>query len=401
MSLAVFVTTVVHALVYACILLIILFRCIGVVQHPRFCFWFTALSKFVLECLIGGIESMPAYMSSQQLHILDSLMQATSTLIFLVIVSVFGRGYLPRNFIKVTFYLYQLNLVLISFAYLAYRLTLPYEDDSWQFALTGICINLMSVAEVFAVSRLANGWLDRLLQRISDTLCMVFFILACLVYLCKELLMLRENGYVIAGSSVGILSWYCLGSILLLSLALIAILLFYGIGDYHRMQRICRQENRMMLDYYNNVSDLYQGVRKLRHDLSNHLAAGGGRGAYHDAMKNVSDQILARASNQTAWQCIDTELLSSREKYEIYNYVRDVMEDHGLQEEALEVLSEQGREDVLFLVIHGRTCRKKLRLWRLRCHSMYGVIRTLASHHGGTAAWKKSGEDFALEIRLG
>ena len=32
---------------------------------------------------------------------------------------------------------------------------------------------------------------------------------------------------------------------------------------------------------------------------------------------------------------------------------------------------------------------------------MYGVIRTLAAHHGGTATWKKSGEDFALEIRLG
>ena len=52
MSLAVLLTTVVHALVYAGFLLIILFRCIGVAQHPRFCFWFTAVSKFVLECLM-------------------------------------------------------------------------------------------------------------------------------------------------------------------------------------------------------------------------------------------------------------------------------------------------------------------------------------------------------------
>lgn len=442
MSLAVLLTTVVHALVYAGILLIILFRCIGVAQHPRFCFWFTAVSKFVLECLMGGIESMPAYVSSQQLPVLDSLLQAMSTLIFLVIVGVFGRGYLPRNFIKVTCYLYQINLVLIPFTYLAYRLTLPYPEDSWQYLLASICINLIAFAEVLAVSRLVNGWLDRLLRRISDRLCLIFFVLACLVYLGKELLMLRESGYVIIGSSAGILGGYFLGSILLLSLVLIVVLLFYGMKDYHRFHRIHRLENRMMLDYYTNVSGLYLGVRQLRHDLSNHLAAGGGQGAYRTALEHASETILERVSHQTGWQCIDTELLSSWEKDEIYHYMMDVLEAHGLPAEALEIRTGAGQEGVLSCVIHGadtqlgpdrqtgnlesrqfepygqtgeglqpgnpgctrgrgRARRKTMRLRRLRRNPMYGVIRTLAAHHGGTATWKKSGEDFALEIRLG
>lgn len=310
MSLAVLLTTVVHALVYAGILLIILFRCIGVAQHPRFCFWFTAVSKFVLECLMGGIESMPAYVSSQQLPVLDSLLQAMSTLIFLVIVGVFGRGYLPRNFIKVTCYLYQINLVLIPFTYLAYRLTLPYPEDSWQYLLASICINLIAFAEVLAVSRLVNGWLDRLLQRISDRLCLIFFVLACLVYLGKELLMLRESGYVIIGSSAGILGGYFLGSILLLSLVLIVVLLFYGMKDYHRFHRIHRLENRMMLDYHTNVSGLYLGVRQLRHDLSNHLAADWGRSAARESWLHErtwtgpleNDETAAFAPQSHVWR---------------------------------------------------------------------------------------------------
>lgn len=266
--------------------------------------------------------------------------------------------------------------------------------------------------------------------------------LACLVYLGKELLMLRESGYVIIGSSAGILGGYFLGSILLLSLVLIVVLLFYGMKDYHRFHRIHRLENRMMLDYYTNVSGLYLAVRQLRHDLSNHLAAGGGQGAYRTALEHASETILERVSHQTGWQCIDTELLSSREKYEIYYYMMDVLEAHGLPAEALEIRTGAGQEGVLSCVIHGadtqlgpdrqtgnlesrqfepygqtgeglqpgnpgctrgrgRARWKTMRLRRLRRNPMYGVIRTLAAHHGGTATWKKSGEDFALEIRLG
>ena len=71
-----------------------------------------------------------------------------------------GRGYLPRNFIKVTCYLYQINLVLIPFTYLAYRLTLPYPEDSWQYLLASICINLIAFAEVLAVSDWStDGWI--------------------------------------------------------------------------------------------------------------------------------------------------------------------------------------------------------------------------------------------------
>lgn len=120
----------------------------------------------------------------------------------------------------------------------------------------------------------------------------------------------------------------------------------------------------------------------------------------------------------------------------------EVLEAHGLPAEDLEIRTGAGQEGVLSCVIHGadtqlgpdrqpgnlesrqfepygqtgeglqpgnpgctrgrgRARRKTMRLRRLRRNPMYGVIRTLAAHHGGTATWKKSGEDFALEIRLG
>lgn len=417
MSVMLLIPAVVHALVYACILLIILFRCIGVVRRPQFCFWFVAIYKFVFECLKGILEGLPAYETMPQLQAVDSILQATDTVIFLVVVSVMGRGYLPRNFIKITFFLYQLNLVLIPFSYVAYRLMLPYSEDSWQNALVTIAMNLISVAEVVLVSRLLSGWLDRLLQRISDTLCLIFFILACLVYLGKELWMLWGNIYLIAGSSVGVLGWYFLSSILLLSLALIAVLLFYGMADYRRFYRIQKLESQMMLDYYTSVSSLYQGVRQLKHDISNHLAAGGGENRYRDSMSAICDRIEARVARQTAWQQIAVEQLSAREKYELYQYVVDTAARCGFSEDALELrIAAKDTAQVLSFVLRGaagpglasdaatgreHTGRRKISMRRLRRKQMYPVIRTLAAYHGGAAQWKRDGADFVLEIRLG
>lgn len=310
MSVMILTSVIAHALAYACILLIILFRCIGVIHRPQFCFWFVALYKFVFECLKGVVEAMPAYESMPQLQVADSLLQATDTVIFLVVVGVMGRGYLPRNFIKITFFLYQLNLALIPFSYMAYRLTLPYAEDSWQNALVTIGMNLISVAEVALISRLLSGWLDRLLQRISDTLCLIFLVLASVIYMVKEVLFLvrstSDAGDALASPLQEFLL-YNLDGMLLLLLALIVVLLFSYTVQTHRQHRIHRLENRIMLDYYTNVSDLYQGVRQLKHDISNHLAAGGGQDRYRDDMEEICDRIEARVARQTAWQRIDVE----------------------------------------------------------------------------------------------
>ena len=100
---------------------------------------------------------------------------------------------------------------------------------------------------------------------------------------------------------------YNLDGMLLLLLALIVVLLFSYTVQTHRQHRIHRLENRIMLDYYTNVSDLYQGVRQLKHDISNHLAAGGGQDRYRDDMEEICDRIEARVARQTAWQRIDVE----------------------------------------------------------------------------------------------
>ena len=158
------------------------------------------------------------------------------------------------------------------------------------------------------------------------------------------------------------------------------------------------------------------------------------RDAYRRSLLNVCNEIDRQIAAQTAWQQIDTNALSSREKYEIYHYVTTVMQKHRIPVSALCITTETGDGSLeITLKIAGNnieppevpictplelamrasdpaspaaataanTLRQKaLRLPLLRHGTMFRLIKLIAQSHGGDAVWKKYGDGYALVVRI-
>lgn len=220
----------------------------------------------------------------------------------------------------------------------------------------------------------------------------------------------------------------------------------------------------MLLDYYNNVSSLHSSIRSMRHDLSNHLAAlsfmrmgenaagpdrqtlmstsgvageseetGGctppvipgdsndSRDAYRRSLLDACSEIDRQIAAQTAWSQIDTDTLSSREKYEIHHYVTTVMQKHQIPASALCITTETGDgsteislridagpKDTSNLAVSPAAAAdaatshrpKPLRLPLLRHGTMFRLIKLIAQSHGGDAVWIKDRDGYALVVAI-
>ena len=137
----------------------------------------------------------------------------------------------------------------------------------------------------------------------------------------------------------------------------------------------------MQLRYYQNVSMLHGSIRSLRHDLSNHLAVP--EGSYRDSLLTICDQIDSQIHSQLSWQSIQTEALSSREKYEIFRYLQNILQKKKLPPEALCI---DETEDALHFTIRSP---KRLSLLILKHQAMFKLTNQIAKTHGGSASWTK------------
>ena len=158
------------------------------------------------------------------------------------------------------------------------------------------------------------------------------------------------------------------------------------------------------------------------------------RDAYRRSLLNVCNEIDRQIAAQTAWQQIDTNALSSREKYEIYHYVTTVMQKHRIPVSALCITTETGDGSLeITLKIAGNNIEppevpictplelamrasdpaspaaatatntrrpKALHLPLLRHGTMFRLIKLIAQSHGGDAVWKKYGDGYALVVRI-
>ena len=158
------------------------------------------------------------------------------------------------------------------------------------------------------------------------------------------------------------------------------------------------------------------------------------RDAYRRSLLNVCNEIDRQIAAQTAWQQIDTNALSSREKYEIYHYVTTVMQKHRIPVSALCIKTETGDGNLeITLRIAGNNIEppevpictplelamrasdpaspaaatatntrrpKALHLPLLRHGTMFRLIKLIAQSHGGDAVWKKYGDGYALVVRI-
>lgn len=158
------------------------------------------------------------------------------------------------------------------------------------------------------------------------------------------------------------------------------------------------------------------------------------RDAYRRSLLDACSEIDRQIAAQTAWSQIDTDILSSREKYEIHHYVTIVMQKHRIPASALCITTETGDGNLeITLRIAGNNIEppevpictplelamrasdpaspaaataantlrpKALHLPLLRHGTMFRLIKLIAQSHGGDAVWKKYGDGYALVVRI-
>ena len=145
------------------------------------------------------------------------------------------------------------------------------------------------------------------------------------------------------------------------------------------------------------------------------------RDAYLRSLLDACSEIDRQIAAQTAWSQIDTDALSSREKYEIHHYVTTVMQKHQIPASALCITTETGdgsteislridagSKDTSNLAVSPAAAAdaatshrpKPLRLPLLRHGTMFRLIKLIAQSHGGDAVWRKDRDGYALVVSI-
>ena len=500
-------SVILRAMIFTCIQLFFVFKCVGVKEHRKLCFWLIVIYTMIFDSANYTIEILPLYQTSSMLQAAHMMIHAVNTFILFTIVGVFGNGYLPRNYILAEIYYDLLSTVPIMpmfiVAELLQRRFLPpgteiYTDYPAGCVISVICM-FIGLLQVPAFYYLFGKKVNDLLRRIPDNVCLFIFLASFVGFVTKQILLLKTNKYYIDNPVT--LSYFKTATFdcncaLILSTVIVIMLLVFTAFQSRRLQYIQSLENRMLLDYYTNASSLHSGIRSLRHDLSNHLAAlsfmenaadpcrqalmstsGGsdvsgtsGTGgpaaaevsggtqppddpgaAYRASLLGICDSISTQMRRQTAWQQIETDRLSSREKYEIYHYIMTVIDKHRIPASALSIsvgaygsvteIAFSIRSDTMAAPAEAipiepgarsaitdagstengagpaaagtglsQTCaepsensnkrRKPLHLLLLRRDMMFRLIKIIAASHGGSATWKKTGGVFTLSLTI-
>ena len=380
-----------YVLCYLVIQVMFLFYGCHVSQHKRKVFVilvvYTILFKgmdFLLNSPDPSALSTTTYWTYWAVHTLD-------TFIIIALMAVYADGTLGRNWVKLFFYydlvttganmLIQNKLVLFltdhHLVESASLFSASHPKDllwilAWAYAAAAIALIMV----------LFNKPLDRLINRIPENLCLLLMGITFLIYIGKVFVMfiyrgqffLFDNRY----SCVTLLN----ADVILVILLLITLYLLITVArQKYQLQRIQRLESNMQLRYYQNVSMLHGSIRSLRHDLSNHLAIP--EGGYRDSLLTICDQIDSQIHSQLSWQSIKTEALSSREKYEIFRYLQNILQKKKLPPE---VLCIDETEDALHFTIRSP---KRLSLLILKHQAMFKLTNQIAKTHGGSASWTK------------
>ena len=380
-----------YVLCYLVIQVMFLFYGCHVSQHKRKVFVilvvYTILFKgmdFLLNSPDPSALSTTTYWTYWALHTLD-------TFIIIALMAIYADGTLGRNWVKLLFYydlvttganmLIQNKLVLfLTDHHLVESASLFSASQpkdllwilAWAYAAAAIALILV----------LFNKSLDRLISKIPENICLLLMGITFLIYIGKVFVMFIYRGQFSLFDNRYSRDTLFNADVILVILLLITLYLLITVArQKYRLQRIQRLESNMQLRYYQNVSMLHGSIRSLRHDLSNHLAIP--EGGYRDSLLTICDQIDSQIHSQLSWQAIQIEALSSREKYEIFRYLQNILQKKKLPPE---VLCIDETEDALHFTIRSP---KRLSLLILKHQAMFKLTNQIAKTHGGSASWTK------------
>ena len=378
-----------YVLCYLVIQVMFLFYGCHVSQHKKRVFVilvvYTILFKgmdFLLNSPDPSALSTTTYWTYWALHTLD-------TFIIIALMAIYADGTLGRNWVKLLFYydlvttganmLIQNKLVLFltdhHLVESASLFSASHPKDllwilAWAYAAAAIALIMV----------LFNKPLDRLINRIPENLCLLLMGITFLIYIGKVFVMFIYRGQFFLFDNRYSRDTLLNADVILVILLLITLYLLITVArQKYQLQRIQRLESNMQLRYYQNVSMLHGSIRSLRHDLSNHLAIP--EGGYRDSLLTICDQIDHQIHSQLSWQTIQIEALSSREKYEIFRYLQNILQKKKLPPE---VLCIDETEDALHFTI-----RSPKRLSLLIHQAMFKLTNQIAKTHGGSASWTK------------
>lgn len=358
-------------------------------QHKRKVFVilvvYTILFKgmdFLLNSPDPSALSTTTYWTYWSVHTLD-------TFIIIALMAVYADGTLGRNWVKLFFYydlvttganmLVQNKLILfLTDHHLSASLfSASHPKDllwilAWAYTAAAIALSIV----------LFRKPLNRLISKIPENLCLLLMGITFLIYIGKVFVMFIYRGQFFLFDNRYFHDTLFNADVTLVILLLITLYLLITVArQKYQLQRIQRLESNMQLRYYQNVSMLHGSIRSLRHDLSNHLAIP--EGGYRDSLLTICDRIDHQIHSQLFWQSIKTEALSSREKYEIFRYLQNILQKKKLPPE---VLCIDETEDALHFTIRSP---KRLSLLILKHQAMFKLTNQIAKTHGGSASWTK------------
>ena len=380
-----------YVLCYLVIQVMFLFYGCHVSQHKKRVFVilvvYTILFKgmdFLLNSPDPSALSTTTYWTYWAVHTLD-------TFIIIALMAVYADGTLGRNWVKLFFYY---DLVTIGANMLIQNKLVLFLTDhhlvgsaslfsaSQPKDLLWILAWAYAAAAIALIMVLFNKPLDRLISKIPENICLLLMGITFLIYIGKVLVMFIYRGQFFLFDNRYSRDTLLNADVILVILLLITLYLLITVArQKYQLQRIQRLESDMQLRYYQNVSMLHGSIRSLRHDLSNHLAIP--EGSYRDSLLTICDRIDHQIHSQLFWQSIKTEALSSREKYEIFRYLQNILQKKKLPPE---VLCIDETEDALHFTIRSP---KRLSLLILKHQAMFKLTNQIAKTHGGSASWTK------------
>ena len=380
-----------YILCYLVIQVMFLFYGCHVSQHKRKVFVilvvYTILFKgmdFLLNSPDPSALSTTTYWTYWVVHTLD-------TFIIIALMAVYADGTLGRNWVKLFFYY---DLVTIGANMLIQNKLVLFLTDhhlvesaslfsaSQPKDLLWILAWAYTAAAIALIMVLFNKPLDRLISKIPENICLLLMGITFLIYIGKVLVMFIYRGQFFLFDNRYSRDTLLNADVILVILLLITLYLLITVArQKYQLQRIQRLESDMQLRYYQNVSMLHGSIRSLLHDLSNHLAIP--EGSYRDSLLTICDRIDHQVHSQLFWQSIKTDALSSREKYEIFRYLQNILQKKKLPPEALCITE---TEDTLHFTIRSP---KRLSLLILKHQAMFKLTNQIAKTHGGSASWTK------------
>ncbi len=395
----------VFLVIFCCAQLFLVFKCIGVSSNRKKVFWLLITYTIIFKAVESYLELLPEFDTSLALQTTHSLVHAFNTFILLTIIGVYADGYFPRNFVITSFYYDFLTALPFTPAAIVTKVLgdrfLPPNPGEFSGYPAGCMILLASwfsaLLTIMGVYYIFGKKLRWLFEKIPDKICLLYFLLSFGVYVLRQVMLLSSNEYALNNSTTAqfINSYIQDFSYGLLGILLVIIILLIRL-TFHRTQlkRLQRLEGTMLLDYYQNVSMLHGSIRSLRHDLSNHLAVP--EESYRQSLMGICKEIDGQIHQQLAWQTLDVPQLSSREKYEIYQYVQQLLQKKKLPPDALCITT---KENQLSLAI-DTTGRRPLHPALLRGSSFFRMLLIILKQHNGTATWQKGENSCTLHLHF-